>query len=210
MDLRRSDAAAELDTDSTPDGETPPPRHRPRIDGIDLFDDRSAPSLAQRIAGLTWTGGAPGREKSQIRHMREFLRRSALFIREAADNRPEIENPEIGLWPFADLAGLVNPDIRASGATLEKARGSLRGMNFHSSMTRSVDHMLHFRALIESGHPLPEYGDPFAPLLTLFEHGDFFSALPNGRIEVGTEEIRRGHMGDYLERGSFIGNDPVP
>ncbi|MFC3522387.1 hypothetical protein ACFPZ0_26260 [Streptomonospora nanhaiensis] len=164
--------------------------------------------LAERLAQLTWDT-RPERERAQTLLMREYLRRAALWAREVGRLRPEIAEPELVLWPFADLPQALAPDVRAPAEDIALAEQGFADQGLHDTMKETCRRALHFRAVQAAGIALPRLPDPYAPLILMFERGDFFTPRPGGYVEVGSVNLKVGRMGKYLREEPFAPMDPA-
>lgn len=147
--------------------------------------------VSKKISMIAWSNVRQGRH-SQLELLREYMRRSALWS----------HSLQVGGWPFFDIAGGVNPEIRAPEEVVEEVLGGLPDFSTYHVL-KTVEWILHFSVLKDSGEVLPGLPDPYAPLLLVYERGDMINVDGTGFIEIDGMAMKRGG------RQRFIEMDPV-
>ncbi|WP_157982484.1 hypothetical protein [Nocardiopsis sp. FIRDI 009] len=128
---------------------------------------------------IMWDSSADSR-KSQVRLFQEYLRRAALWASEYRESG----------WPFYDIAESVDPSFRAPEAKVRDVVNSLpEGGTYYTFKT--IEWSLHFAALLDRGDEMPEFANPFEPLLLIYRRGSVVNLSPSGSIEVGEYSIPR-------------------
>ncbi|MEU1827137.1 MULTISPECIES: hypothetical protein [Streptomyces] len=151
------------------------------------MSNKPTSALAERIERINWEGNLD-HTRSRVSLMREFLRRSALWAEEL-DSK---------VWPFFDVAALIDPSIRAEEALVERAiAGSVRQQAFVREMCVWA---LHYAALTESGLDIPRLPDPLEPLLVMYERGGGAALDTTGFIDIDTAAVPIGKPEQHISR----------
>ncbi len=123
-------------------------------------------AMAERLLAIDWTGGFD-RTYSRVLLLKEYLRRSAWWA-EALDCTAR--------WPFFDVAGHIDPSVRADPVLVERVEEQLRGQTGWPPVKETCIWALHWAALRwVPGLPVPDLPDPFEPLLRMYERGGGFT-----------------------------------
>ncbi len=144
-------------------------------------------ALAARIHAIDWDGD-PGRTRSRVALMREYLRRSALWTRALGAKG----------WPFHDIAQAAAPGVRAAPEVVAGVLESPVVAERYPLVGRSCVWALHLAAARDAGAALPGLPDPFEPLIRMYERGGGFSLSTTGTIDVGAASLYRGTLLDHL------------
>ncbi|MCP2328288.1 hypothetical protein HDA40_006795 [Hamadaea flava] len=152
----------------------------------------TAPELARRLRAISWDGGFR-HTRSRVALMSEYLRRAAWWA-------GHVGHP--GEWPFFDLAGAVDPTVRADVTLL--------GTGIPGWYARRIcTWALHFAELrTVAGDRLPGLDDPFEPLIVLFERGGDFTTA-HGRIEVDLVQFPQRPWTAYRTAVPVVDLDPA-
>lgn len=142
---------------------------------------------SSRIKSFSWNEGRKER-RSQLTLLREYMRRSALWARSL----------KAGGWPFFDIAKMISPTVRAPEGVVEEVLDTLPEFSTYYTL-RTIEWILHFSALKDSGVQLPGLPDPYVPLLIIYERGDVINMDGTGFIEIDGMAIRKGSMERFLD-----------
>jgi hypothetical protein len=145
-------------------------------------------AVLRRLLAIDWQID-DRRTRSHVVLLREYLRRAATFAE-------RLGCPDA--WPFFDIAGELDPDVRAPDATLDALRGALALRPLHSKVVATCEWALHWAAL-EDADPARMRGlpAPYEPLLILYERSGRFTT-EHGFFQVGLASLRRGTAADHL------------
>ncbi|MFI9308352.1 hypothetical protein [Streptomyces triculaminicus] len=137
--------------------------------------------MSDRLMAIDWMDYAAAERHALSRAllMREFLRRSALWVEYLGGG---------DRWPFIDFAECVDPSVRADEGLMERldAFTSANVPDIRARrMCRAATRWTAIRD--ETQVRLPDLEDPYAPLVMLYERGGAFW-VENG---VADFELRR-------------------
>lgn len=156
--------------------------------------DERTRALADRLARVEWLDDDE-RAPSRARLMSEYLRRAALWAQRLDAAR---------LWPFFDIAQLVDPAARADPELVREVYAQVAARGANHLDRRLCEYALHFAALAEPDAELP---DPFAPLVELYERGGQFHQEA-GLIYFGPMGVKLGSIADHLN-AEPVATDPA-
>lgn len=158
--------------------------------------DRVA-TLAERITAVDWSGSFD-RTRSRGYLMKEYLRRAAWWAKATKSEG----------FPFFDIAGAVDPAVRADPVVVERVLTHLQNRFQGVPVQRACVRALHFAALLDAGVSLPEApAEPFEPLLVMFERGGGFRVGGGTLIEVDTLGIPAGTVDGNLSPEPVVALD---
>ena len=158
----------------------------------------NATATAQRIMAIDWTGSFE-RTASRVALLREYLRRAAWWAKDL----------EPGQWPFFDIAGTIEPTIRADPRLIRRVEDHLASKlkRKTSLVTRTCESAMHFATLLDSRTQLPQLPAtvmrPFEPLLLMFERGGGFRIEGSGLIEVDIAGVPKGTIESCKNRAEL-------
>ncbi len=153
------------------------------------LESHSAATLS-RLLAADWAGETSfAHRRSRAKLMREYLRRAAWWAQELDATRE---------WPFFDIAAHVEPEVRAPhdlADQLEKLIFTRIGWPSLRTICRAA---LRWAAVLDAGVPMPHrLGDPYEPLLLMFERGGGFTT-EHGFIELAGASVPRRTWRDHL------------
>jgi hypothetical protein len=162
-----------------------------------------ATATLSRLLTVDWDGDFDVSYRhavSRAKLMREYLRRSARW----ADRLNATSE-----WPFFDIAGRLAPEIEPPAELarqLEDAIVERTGWPSHRTVARAA---LRWAALLDAGTPFPpDLGDPFEPLLLMFDRGGAYTTEA-GFIDLGASSVPRRTWYDNLSTDPVTALDPA-
>ncbi|MBQ1084034.1 hypothetical protein [Nocardiopsis sp. B62] len=147
----------------------------------------SCEELAVRIQNIDWNE-RPLRRASQVRLVREYLRRSALWAERFGPTG----------WPFYDVAKIVDPEVRAPQSIVDETRSSISGVATYYVLY-TVEWALHFAHLKDAGGANVDLPGPFDPLMLAYERGDTINYTSAGFIEIDGLSLPRSTREKYAK-----------
>ncbi|WP_211718972.1 hypothetical protein [Nocardiopsis sp. MG754419] len=143
--------------------------------------------LARRIQSITWEADCL-KEKSQVRLVQEYLRRTAIWMQEFGRKN----------WPFSDVAWFIDPGVRVPDEELDRILvGISHGGTYYSGKT--LEWSLHFAYLQDEKSIQYDLPDPYEPLIRVYERGDSINYITPGFIEVGRTLMPKGKLEGYAQ-----------
>ncbi|MET8626170.1 hypothetical protein ABZW30_20850 [Kitasatospora sp. NPDC004669] len=149
-------------------------------------------SMVDRLKAINWKspGEAIERGYSRAALMEEYFRRAALWLN--AYGEPQ-------MWPFFDLAEIVDPSVRADPAVIADIQGFIDEASCSSYAMDSGAAAVQWAALTSApGVQLRPLPDPFEPLLRLYERGGSSFRFTNGFIDFGMIMVPRSNWRKHL------------
>ncbi|WP_051836439.1 hypothetical protein [Streptomyces sp. NRRL WC-3742] len=148
--------------------------------------------MADRLKAIAWKAPGTAIKKgfSRAALMEEYFRRAALWL--DAYGEPQ-------MWPFFDLAEIVDPSVRVDPVLIEDIELFIDDACGSSYAMDSGAAAVQWAALTSApGVQLPPLPDPFEPLLRLYERGGASFQFANGFIDFGMIMVPRGRWRGHL------------
>ncbi|MEV4440468.1 hypothetical protein AB0K09_15875 [Streptomyces sp. NPDC049577] len=159
-------------------------------------------SLMERIRNINWDDGEASYDHAASRAalLREHLRRTALWARAF--------NLDIA-WPYFDLAGLIDPAVRADDKILAELRDCLGEEVGWPQVEATLIAAAHWHAFLDRTQiELPDLEDPYEPLLVMYERGGAFT-MESDFIELNGETVPIRPLPDHASPQPVVALEPA-
>jgi hypothetical protein len=156
-------------------------------------------SMLERLRAIRWNNwdAAFAHRWSRPKLWFEHLRRTACWAEafDAAD-----------AWPFFDIAERVDPSVRAAPDIISELENYLAHNVGMPSIKQTCRAAVHWAALCaDSRVELPDLGDPYEPILLMYERGGGYSVCQF--FDLGGVEVSLGRMVGRLSSKPVVALD---
>ncbi|MGW4651608.1 hypothetical protein [Kitasatospora sp. NPDC004289] len=146
--------------------------------------------MVERLAAVDWVAWEPAFEHAEerARLMREYLRRAARWAEAVGGT---------DVWPFFDLAGLVDPGVQVEAGVAGQLAALVERLGEGSGGARICRAAVRWASLGEDARCAVGLPDPYEPLVAMVERGGGVT-LENGMIDFVTTRVRVRSWRDHL------------
>ncbi len=158
--------------------------------------------MVDRLTAINWTDYATGdkHEASRTLLMREFLRRTALWVNFLGGTER---------WPFFDVAERIDPSVRADPGLIKRLKDFTEENIPEFIARRMCRAAVHWAELQDCTQArLPDLPDPYEPLVVLYERGGVFF-VENGVADFASRRVPLRTWRAHLSRAPIVQVDPL-